>query len=538
MGGKKFDRVFGEIMILLPEASKRLEEFEFFKPLEKKKTLHIACPYFCTVLELKCRIHGLTGIPQERMRLLFYGEVLQNDMVLPKDVFNKHVKEKHIVDDVFRCRCHDIEVEDHISDMTSGDSSSDEENEEDDDDDNDDEENKDKDNPENDEDTSAVAKRINKEGGVNVIDGTKGVNNEVEEDDEVDRLYKDRKAKIFDLQRDMELIQCGRYADVLAIQGYADEGAFANISDMVMQSFGLPRLARIRVLALADNIRRRLEIMHRDKTTLLVQVQANLMDQSATVTSKAINLNLNMNMNMNTATGEGMNLAEDGGASGETMFLRKKDVTDAWLNKLKGESRVIALEQERIQAIEAERLLKLHGRSPNTHPIELQMKINKIRRRCEKDDLGVSTSHKAVPVSWSWCCDKHSSDASALRESAVEARRRSNVADLHAFLMRSDCYRNGFLSREVLISAGRMQLKKCVLHMSDEELHALVTECAETREDQMSSQRWNAIEKGKGACHSNGGANLGLPVTKYSRLKFEKAMADAIAVRDRKRMIS
>jgi hypothetical protein len=100
----KYDRAMGEILILLPEKSKRVDNLEFFQPLENKKTLNLACPYYATVFELRLRICGLTHIPIEKIRLLYGGEILKDSDFLEKEVFNTEVSTADPVDDVFRCR--------------------------------------------------------------------------------------------------------------------------------------------------------------------------------------------------------------------------------------------------------------------------------------------------------------------------------------------------------------------------------------------------------------------------------------------------
>lgn len=478
-------------MILLPDKSKRsLDDFPFFKPLEHKQTLHIACPYLATVKDLKTRISGLTRIPLPKIRLVFEGEVLQDDAVLPLQAFNTQVSAKNVVDDVFRCRLYlsidasagDGELPD-VSDIS--------------------------------QDSSDSSGRGSEEPSEPASEPppTAPVAQLVEplvDEDEVDRLLKQQREQEFDLRKDLAKISCERYYDILAAEGYADEGAFAQLTDEELRPLFVPQLARARIGALADTLRRRLELLHREQDTLKMQVERFMVETADTVTAQSMEI-------------DGVDI----------LYAKKSDIAEAWREKGRRDGRAVLEEAERRRAEERRLHLRLHGPPPREHSDAMQRRIAFARIRCAKDDLGVSLW--AAPRPRTFCCAKHCKDSAALQSEAVQARRRSAYALIHAFLRRHDYYCNGFVSREVLLAASAYVLGRVGLTMDEEELQRVLRGSEMSRDEQTTSQHWSTTERWAG--EGRYGAVLGLPVLMYSMVKYEQEMLDAIAILDRKRLV-
>ena len=68
-----------------------------------KDVVFIALPIGSTVHDLKHRIHGLSHIPTNRIRLMLCGHVLSDQTIVPEEVFESQ-KKASTEEDIYRAR--------------------------------------------------------------------------------------------------------------------------------------------------------------------------------------------------------------------------------------------------------------------------------------------------------------------------------------------------------------------------------------------------------------------------------------------------
>ena len=90
-----------------------------------------------------------------------------------------------------------------------------------------------------------------------------------------------KKAKFFELEKDLERIECAHFAPALKEAGFGSEGTFSEITDDMLQVHGLyiPKRSRVRIVALADSIKRRIDQRNNvQKTAALTMVNEEMRD--------------------------------------------------------------------------------------------------------------------------------------------------------------------------------------------------------------------------------------------------------------------
>jgi len=194
----------------------------------------------------------------------------------------------------------------------------------------------------------------------------------------------------FDLRDELSKISCEMFFPQFRDHGFLDEGSFSVLTEEDLQSnIVIPRAARLRILALIDAVRRRLEmIAHQEAVTVAEQVQKSMLENNQMGT-------------MAMGDGEAMDdfgdleldeEEEEELAKANGYFTNKAQLNKAWSIKQK------LLEKRRAK-------LAAMGTGPKEvpkkqHSNAISAKIAAIMRRCECDEFG-------VPKSSDYLLEKH-----------------------------------------------------------------------------------------------------------------------------------
>lgn len=466
--------------------------------------LYMAVPRSCTVIELKERIMGLTKIPTDKMRLLYCGAVLQDidhsnpkkpvPCLLPKEAFEST---KILTEDeeIFRPRIY-LSVTTNMVKLLQDEAEE--------------------------EARRAEAYRKKQEEALKAQDYSESARREEAaraaeeeakrlEEEELERKKISRAKAIeelelgeisasieFNLKENMEKIQCLHFYEALLHAGYADQGAFSSLTDKDLQAPGLwiPKRARVRILSLADMIKKKLTQLGKPKTNQKKILEGELMKEGS-----------------NAKTVEGLEGA---------LLTTKKDVQRAWENKVKAEAAALKAKQDAENA--PVKLLP----DPKEHPPELQKLIEKVRWRNAKDSFG-------LPVNWNqdyetkYCCDKHKRDLVKKREEFIQQRKRDNVSDLKTTLIRQDPYKNGFLSGEVLTVIALQQIRKNRHKVPIERIEEILAKSVMTWKEQVRLRVFNR-EKERRIFGQ-------IPDIRYDNTTFSELVVDLLEELDRKRLL-
>ena len=370
--------------------------------------LYLAVPMTCTALELKKRIHGATKIPVVRMRLMFCGEVLSDDdMYIPDEAFElAHVQNED--DEVFRPHIYLSLMHYDAPDAESVSSVS-----------------------------TSESVRAERAAAAALAEAERQEQEELERERaaRAKRLEDIEFAKLaiknieFNLKDDLHKIGCDYFYDTLRIHGYADEGAFSNLTDDVLRNKPLyiPKRARYVIAALADAIKRRIDLDNAPKTSKMSTVENDLLEAGK------------------------IHKRQVEGLSGEA--TTKKDIQRAWEAKVKKEKAdAKAAEEEKLKPKKEDRPKRVHAK-------EVQDLMDRIRRFHSKDEFGLPATYNLIPES-KFCCEKHKRESIMLREKFVQRRKDSNSTDMKQNAIKQDTCKYGFLSREALRFIAINQFKK------------------------------------------------------------------------------
>ena len=448
--------------------------------------LFIACANFSTTLELKRRIHGVTAIPVERMRLMLCGAVLRDEDRLPAEAFEQTQRTTDDAD-VFRARMFlsllPLLEEPKPESIISVVSEVDEE--------------------EMKAALEAKAKAeeaVRKEAEIRAIREAR--TRALEEQLRLDHLHTPTN---FDLGSDLEKIQCSAFVQVLKKAGFADEGAFAHITDDTLQEAGLwiPRKARVRIVALADSVKRRMEVSARTTGP------GALADVEKTMVTGG---------NMVTRGIEGL----------EENFTTKAQVTKAFEKKVREERRAKKEAEDRARMAVVEEQKK---REPKPHDYETLLLMQHIRWRCEKDEFDLP-KHCYRPEAPTFCCQKHEAASIESRGAYIARLKDSNLMDLTAQTLAADSLKRGFVPREALKMIALTHLKRHEYALSEHEVEAVLADSLVSAAQQSRLGGWGReVERKENP--------LGvIPAPFYDGHRFIAALADLLAELDRVRFLS
>lgn len=447
--------------------------------------LHIACPNFSTALELKQRIHGMTAIPIERMRLMLCGTVLRDGDRLPTEAFEQTQRTTDDAD-VFRARMFlsllPVLDEPKPESIISVLSELDEE--------------------ELKAAFEAKAKAeevLRKEAEVMAIREarTKAL--------EVQLLLDHVRPANFDLGSDLEKIHCSAFVHALKKAGFADEGAFAHITDDTLQETGLwiPRKARVRIVALADSIKRRMEVSARTAPGALVDVEKTMVTGG----------------NMVTRGIEGL----------EENFTTKAQVTKAFQKKAREDRKTKNEAEDRTRLAVVEEQKK---REPKPHECETLLLMQHIRWRCETDTFDDLPKHCFRPEPPKFCCKKHEVASIERRGTYISQLKERNLTDLTVQTLAADSLKRCFVPREALKMIALTHLKRHEYDLSEHEVELVLTNSLVSAAQQSRLGAWGReIERKDNP--------LGIiPAPFYDSRRFVAALADLMEEFDRLRFLS
>ena len=374
--------------------------------------IFLAVPTSSTIADLKFRLHGSSGIPVKRMRLFFTGRVLNDSEAVPTTAFGMNARSPTEDEDIFRpsillsLKRSDEEVSDDESVSSAS------------------------------TDPEIRAKRAAeealREAELQAERELRAARDARARELEAIELAKyNVKSIAFNLKDDLEKINCSYYYDTLYKAGFHDEGAFAFLDDDVMQKedIWVPKSARKRIVALANNIKQRLGLAGRPDENKLGEVSKDLLKKGV-IHKRQI---------------DGLDV--DG--------TTKKDVQRAWEKKVREERQI------KKEAEDEKNKVVPEIPPPKVHPRAVQEKIDYIRQRLAVDKEG-------NPLSWNItrfteykpCCEKHKLEIQALKSGYIAHRKRQHVDDIKSLQVRFDSQQTGFLSREMLQTIAMMVLEK------------------------------------------------------------------------------
>jgi len=465
---KKQNQELGEVAI-------KVLKYQDFEPLKALKgTLYVAVPTLTTVGELKQRLFGITSIKKSKIRLMLCGSVLSDLDFLPEEVFEPTKKVLDEDDDLYRPRLYmsikPTEGDDGDEDVKSEAS-----------------------------DVSELA--LEEEAAGDAPNGEElGTAADLAADAELaemqeqakaaeqaeERLVQERHAeaaaleaalhdvthkrsKAFSLKMDLQRILCHHFYDVLKAAGFDDEGAFSELTHEVLLDKGIwiPRKARTRMVALADSLKRRIDLRLRKGVVAKDRVNAQMVS-SGVIKGLAIE-----------------------GVVG--VMTSKRDINNAYKEQQKKLEAERLGRRLRLQAMEAKQLSKANP-EPKAHTAELQLQIDRIRWACQRDEFDVNINVLRAPQS-AFCCTKHKLQVLEKRDSFVRSCTESNRSDLSMQVKLVANGQLGFASRDILRVLARQHFQKRGFSLLETELEQLLDACIVDGEDQKEVFEWTAKEK-------------------------------------------
>lgn len=456
--------------------------------------LHVTLPVGATGLQLKKRLHGMTNIPVVRIRLMFCGSVLEDGEAIPVDAFEETNKKSDDAD-VFRPRMF-LTLKPVVEDETKPPSVVSEPSE------------VDEDELRLAAEAKAAADEAQRhEAELHAIREAR--TRELEEKLKAEHM----RPADFDLTSDLEKIGCSHFIIPLRKAGFADEGAFARITDDVLQEHGLwvPRKARVRIVALADSIGRRLEVRSRTKPGALKEVERAMVTGGGKGKATA---------KLNTRSVEGL----DGN------FTTKASVTRAFEQKKKDEQRAKVAELDR-ERQEAEAVV--HKDDPRPLDAETRRLIAAIRWRCEEDEFGLPV-HCYRPDPPRFCCAKHQEICLQRRTAFLKERTATNKTALEVAMAAADTFGKGVCSHVALRSAALAYLRR----------NDYLDDVPETRVDQLlASSLLSAEEQSRLEAWASERVRMDcivgrIPAPVYDGKAFAAALSDVLREVDDRRLLS
>jgi len=448
-----------------------------------KDVLFLTIPVQYKVTALKEKIHGLTCVPYERIRLMFCGTVLSDADVVPEDAYELTTRVPDD-EDVFRphifLTLSPVEEEEKPPSEASEPSEIDE------------------------EELAAElamkakleAKRLKEEEVLaarmaRVKELQEGVMAEHEKDSE------------FVLDIDLEKIECSHFLDQLSEAGFEDEGAFACITDEVLREKGLwiPRKARVRIVALADSIKRRLEVAARGSSSATADVNK-MLKQKGEIHGRTI---------------EGV----------EGNFTNKADVAKAFANKVK-EEKLAAKEaaMRELERQEAERAKK----EPKPHDAATKALIRHLRWINARDEFDCPINYYR-PLPLVFCCKKHELEALERRKIFLKQRSETFFNDLTVRIANADKTKTNFVSRVALRVTGVEQLAKEGYSLPAEEIERLLDLCIMPSAEQNKLAAWGSTRERMAA------PNGTIPIPWYDAKRYIASLLERFEDKDEQRFI-
>ncbi len=421
------------------------------------RTLFFALPTELKVKDLRHRVHGKTQIPTNRIRLMLCGEVLRDEELVPDWAFEV-TKKLSEDDDLFRARIF-LSMTPRIEDEAE---KSDEESV-----------------------MSELSEEEITEEDQKALDDLKAEKEEAERKEEEERLANEKKAKdleamthsahhkkskFFDLKKDLERIECAHFAPMLKEAGFKDEGTFSEITDEVLTENGVyvPKRSRVRIVALADSIKRRIDQrMNKERTAILAEVNADMRDAGRNK-GRAI---------------EGMDSAVN----------NKADVNRLFAEKEKREREAAREARMQQQAAERRAYLRLHP-EPKPHDEKLKNAIKLIRWKNERDEFDIPKNVLRV-VPNSYCCKKHEKEVLERRAVFIQERRERIYDEVESAMRVADKNNSGFLRREILRVIASTLFREKGFSITSAELEKLLDDSQMEGVDQLAVFKWVGNEK-------------------------------------------
>ena len=191
----------------------------------------------------------------------------------------------------------------------------------------------------------------------------------------------------FHLQEELTKINCGVFFEAFASLGYNDEGAFSTLTDEDLKTrMNVPRAARLRIAALIDAVRRRIEVIaHQKGITVAEQIEKKMLQESAmgTLALDTGEEGGGGEISKGIAEVTGLELDEEDEAVQEAAdgyFVKKADVNRAWAKKAK----LLNKKKKDLKQFDP---LAVVDKAKKKHSAEVQRKIDEIRRRCILDEF-------------------------------------------------------------------------------------------------------------------------------------------------------
>lgn len=422
-----------------------------------KPTLFFAVPTNLKVKDLRHRVHGLTNIPTNRIRLMLCGEVLRDEEMVPELAYEV-TKKLSEDDDLFKPRIFlsMMPVIEEVEDKSDEESV-----------------------------ISELSEEEISEEDQKALDELKAEREAAEKKEEEERLANERKAKdleamthsahhkkakYFDLKKDLERIECAHFAPMLKEAGFKEEGVFSEITDEVLRSEGLyiPKRSRVRIVALADSIRRRIDQRNnKERSKILAEVNATMRNDGKNK-GRAI---------------EGMDDAVNNKADVNRMFAEKE-------RKEREAAREARMEQ---QAAERRAYLRLHP-EPKPHDEKLKNAIKLIRWKNERDEFDIPKNVLRV-VPNTYCCKKHEKEVLERRGVFIQERRERIYDEVESAMRVADKSNSGFLRRELLRVVACTLFKNKGFAIEPAEVEKLLDDAQMEGADQMSVYSWVGRQK-------------------------------------------
>jgi len=282
--------------------------------------------------------------------------------------------------------------------------------------------------------------------------------------------HKKSKVKIFDLQKDLDRIMAGHFYEALYAAGFRDEGAFSEITDEVLLEKDLyfPRKARVRIVALADSIKRRIEVRSKGNKIAAKDLVGQQMRESDQIKGSGI---------------EGL----------EGVYTTKAELNRAYAAKMKQDAEEKREMNFKLQKAEDFEIFRKEP-TAKQHKEDIANKIKIIRHQEERDEFDIPKNVYRIEQP-EFCCSKHKREVLDRRSAFVNSKSEGNRNDISMSIKGADKDGLGFISRDILRILANLHFTNRGFKIDPKELEDILDRSIVNGEEQKVMFEWTGKEK-------------------------------------------
>lgn len=252
----------------------------------------------------------------------------------------------------------------------------------------------------------------------------------------------------------------------------------------------IPRVARLRIMALADATRRRIfKDQEIEAATATSQLEAALVQGDRLKTKMVAGMEGEFTTKADMKKAWAMKLKEDE-KEDKQMYQVQMRLHLLWCLSCHKERRVTCSchRQEYLWAMQRE-----YEQKHKVMPDEVYRRIREVAAQAERDDVDCLI-HVHIPTDSHWCCDVHGEECLRVRDATTQLRSLNLQADLQVAVDRIDFYSMGVVSRYQLELIVQQYTKKLRLEnaISDDTIRRLLDSCVMSEDEQQWQREWTS----------------------------------------------